>query len=150
MYLFKWLTKPLIGVVLTYSLLMSSIAQSKPNPETRVKFKCTLSNTSEESIYVNVAVDVENQIRLDVNGRMIAGLFVPNAFNHSLTTAFAASYSSNVYTLVVHTQFYRPYPEGYDSFAPPATLAVQHADAGGIPIVEVYLGNCLFERVDAE
>lgn len=150
MYLFKWLTKPLIGATLTCSLLMNSIAQSKPDPEAIAEFKCTLSNTSEEAIYVNVHVYIENQVRLDINGQTITGLFVPNAFDHSPTTAFAASYSSNVYTLVVHTHFYRPYPKGYDPSAPPATLVVQHADAGVVPIVEVYLGNCLFRRVDAE
>ena len=150
MYLLKWLTKPLIGATLICSLLMNSIAQSKPDPESRVEFKCTLSNTSEEAIYVDVHVDVENQVRLDINGRTITGLFVPNAFDHSPTIAFAASYSSNVYTLVIHTVFYRPYPEGYDPSAPPAALTVQHADASVLPIVEVYLGNCLFERVGAE
>ncbi|WP_456388704.1 hypothetical protein [Profundibacter sp.] len=139
------LLRPLICATLTGYLLMGSVALAEPERVASIKFSCLLSNASKENVQLNVAIDSKDQIQFSINGAAANATFLPNIVNHSPTIAFAASHFSNVYTLVIHRKFFRPYPEGYDSSAPPASLTVQHSDAQLVPVVDVYLGKCLVE-----
>lgn len=121
------------------------MALAEPASEYKFEFKCRLSTTLNDAIYVDGYIDIEDQIRFRINEQAIDAKFVPNAANHSPTIAFAASFLSNVFTLVIHRDFFLPHPEGYDPSAPPATLTVQHADARIVPTVDVYLGHCSIE-----
>lgn len=141
----KMLLRPLICATLTGCLLMSSVALAEPERAASFKFSCLLSNASKENVQVNVIVDSEGQIQFSINGGAANANLLPNIVNHSPTIAFAASHYSKVYTLVIHRKFFRPYPEGYVSSAPSASLTVQHSDAQFVPIVGVYFGKCLIE-----
>ncbi len=138
----KFRTIQLICAAIVIICGMNSTAIGQAKKPTIFKFTCQLETASSERINAYVELGTDDQILFEINELPIDGTLVRDSMTPSKTIAFSATFMSTVYTLVVHIDYFMPYPIGYDPYKPPATLTKQYADAQVVPVVEIYVGSC--------
>ena len=137
--------RALYSAALSLNVLFHAPAYGEQEQPAIFGINCSLETAFGETAEAVVKVGEGNIIRLKINELRLHNVVALAGHSHSPSIAFSSNMDSRgVYTLVIHRDFFRPHPEGYDPSKPPATLTIQNADEDVVPYVEIFLGSCRF------